>query len=252
LHSRPLFLLLISLTTSCVAITEDPGLVADLIRGGTGGAGSGSGSVGTGGDTVFGTGGALGSGGNLGAGGSGVNPSTGGASGAPDAGQGTAGRIGGPDGGMPAGSGGVRAGSGGVMGSGGVAGPVAAVCTSKVNWNGSSNANMRPGQSCRGCHSYPISGTIYPTLHEPTNCNGLNGSTGVRIVITGANGTTMTLTPNSAGNFFSNSAPSTPFTVRVTSSAGTRAMMAAQNSGDCNSCHSQNGTNGASGRVTAP
>ena len=95
-------------------------------------------------------------------------------------------------------------------------------------------------------------GTVYPTVHEPTNCNGVNGSTGVRVVITGANGTVLTLTPTASGNFYPTTAVSAPFTARVTSSAGTRAMVGTLTSGNCNSCHTQNGANGAPGRIIVP
>src|SRR5947208_3034410 len=77
----------------------------------------------------------------------------------------------------------------------------AAVCTSNQTWTGGNGAQMRPGIGCRSCHSFTIAGTVYPTAHEPTNCNGVDGSKGVRVVITGADGTMLTLTPNSVGNF---------------------------------------------------
>jgi hypothetical protein len=112
---------------------------------------------------------------------------------------------------------------------------------------------MRPGIGCKSCHSFTIAGTVYPTAHEPMNCNGVNGSTGVRVVITGANGTTVTLTPSAAGNFYSNAAVTAPYTAKITNTAGgARAMVMMQSTGDCNSCHSQNGANGAPGRIMAP
>jgi nitrate/TMAO reductase-like tetraheme cytochrome c subunit len=111
---------------------------------------------------------------------------------------------------------------------------------------------MRPGNTCTSCHSFTIAGTLYPTAHEPTNCNGVNGSTGARIVISGADGRTLTLTPTAAGNFYSSTAVATPFTARVTGGAGTRAMATPQTSGNCNSCHTQNGANGSPGRMMIP
>jgi hypothetical protein len=247
--------------TGCLAAVDDPAQRID-IETGLGGTG-----VGTGTDAgpVVGTGGAVGpvgSGGVFGTGGStfgtGGRVGTGGAS-APDGGVGSDARPAGTGGRV--GTGGTTSSSGGVTGTGGrpagtggagTGGTTATVCTSNVMWNGSTGPNMRPGSSCRSCHGYPVSGTVYPTLHEPNNCNGVNGSSGVRVIITGANGSVLTLTPNSAGNFFSDTSPSTPFTVRITSNAGTRMMNASQTSGDCNSCHTQNGSNGSPGRIQAP
>ena len=179
----------------------------------------------------------------------------------PDAGAGTGGRVAIPDAGTTdarvtgtggAGTGGARpdagTGSGGVTGTGGT---TAAVCTSNVQWDGNTGGNMRPGNTCNSCHSWTIAGTIYPTAHEPTNCNGVNNS-GIRVIITGSNGTTLTLTPNGAGNFYSSTSVATPFTVRLTLGTATRAMGASQTSGNCNSCHTQNGANGAPGRIMAP
>jgi mono/diheme cytochrome c family protein len=43
-----------------------------------------------------------------------------------------------------------------------------------------------------------------------------------------------------------------PFTAKVTYKGRERAMAAVQTSGDCSSCHTQTGTNGAPGRITLP
>lgn len=252
-------------TGGCLAIVDD----SNIIGGGSGGVGIGSGGRGT--TVVAGTGGSFGSGGNLGSGGSLATGGSFGSGGAtvPDAGVGTGGRAVGPDAGAPdvglTGTGGTRVdagtgtggltGTGGVRGTGGATGTggvTAAVCTSNAMWNGNTGPDMRPGAACNSCHGYTIIGTIYPTVHEPTNCNGVNGSTGTRVVVTGANGATVTLTPTGAGNFFSNAAVSMPFTARVTSNAGTRAMVGTLTSGNCNSCHTQNGANGAPGRIIVP
>jgi hypothetical protein len=256
----------------CVAIVDDSN--TGIIAGGAGGPGlgsGGSGPIGTGGTAAVGV---SGSGGNFGSVGT---PGTGGSSGSGGAmGFGTGGQTASPDAGAPdtsvtvsggprvdAGTsvGGVRGtggvtGTGGAVGTGGVPGTggvtTAAVCTSNVTWRSGNGPDMRPGATCNSCHGYTIIGTIYPTAHEPTNCNGVSGSTGTRVVITGANGATLTLTPTAAGNFFSNAAVSMPFTARVTSSAGTSSMVGTQTSGNCNSCHTQNGANGALGRITVP
>jgi hypothetical protein len=100
--------------------------------------------------------------------------------------------------------------------------------------------------------SLTIAGTVYPTAHEPDLCNGANGSNGARVVITGADGATLTLTPGTSGNFNSRTAVKTPFRAKVTYMGRERAMSTAQTSGDCNSCHTQSGTNSAPGRILLP
>ena len=71
-------------------------------------------------------------------------------------------------------------------------------------------------------------------------------------MITGADGKMVTLTPNAAGNFSSEAQIKTPFQAKVTYQGRERLMLTAQTSGDCNSCHTQNGTNMAPGRITVP
>jgi hypothetical protein len=44
----------------------------------------------------------------------------------------------------------------------------------------------------------------------------------------------------------------TPFHAKVTYMGRERAMATAQTSGDCNSCHTQNGTMSAPGRILLP
>jgi hypothetical protein len=152
-------------------------------------------------------------------------------------------------------------GAGGVSASGGRAGgPTAgtggapvSICTSKKNWTGGNGVDMRPGNDCAGCHSFSIAGTVYPTADEPNNCDG-TGSNGLKVLITGANGTTLTLTPSAtSGNFYSNTKVQTPYSVKITNSAGaSRSMVAHQTAGNCNSCHTPTGANGAPGRIMAP
>jgi hypothetical protein len=184
-----------------------------------------------------GSGGVTGSGGKVGTGGT-LAVGSGGIQGAPDGGvaAGMGGRAPSPDGGTAA-----------------DAGSTAAVCTSKMNYSGGNGQMMRPGADCTGCHgNFAIAGTVYPTAHEPDNCIGVNGTTGVKVVITGATGQVLTLTPNSSGNFYSNTKVATPFTVKLTNGANSRMMVSAQTSGGCNGCHTVNGSNAAPGRVMSP
>jgi cytochrome c553 len=136
-------------------------------------------------------------------------------------------------------------------------------CTSKITYGGGTDGggSMYPGQACISCHkssggeapTFVIAGTLYPTGHEPNNCDGVSGTTGATVVVTGSNGTSVTLTPNSAGNFYSSTKISPPYTAKVVNVAGVeRVMISAASTGDCNSCHTQTGATGAPGRITLP
>ncbi|HUJ58624.1 MAG TPA: hypothetical protein VLX92_09030 [Kofleriaceae bacterium] len=152
--------------------------------------------------------------------------------------------------------------AGGATGSGGND-PLGAAptCTSGSYWSGGNDGStrMHPGEACIACHTartggddapaFTIAGTVYPTGHEPDDCNGATGAT---IVITDANGAMFSLTPNSAGNFTSTKAVALPIHAKVVVGTTERAMAAAQTSGDCNSCHTQDGANAAPGRITLP
>jgi len=132
------------------------------------------------------------------------------------------------------------------------------ICTSNKMWSGgnSGSSSMNPGLACINCHSsngaprFTISGTVYPTGHEPDRCNGFSGA--AQIVITGADGKSTTLTPNTAGNFYSTATIAKPFQAKVVYQGRERAMGGAQTSGDCNSCHTQSGTMSAPGRIVLP
>lgn len=161
-------------------------------------------------------------------------------------------------------------GTGGASGSGGggsAGGPPSMdplfampTCTSMTAWSrgNQGSASMNPGMACISCHSsgegprFTVAGTVYPTGHEPDRCNSLVGTAGARIVIIGADGKMLTLTPNAAGNFSSNAALKTPYQAKVTYQGRERLMVSMQTSGDCNSCHTQTGSNLAPGRITVP
>ena len=139
------------------------------------------------------------------------------------------------------------------------------VCTSGTSWTGgtSKSALMEPGLACRSCHvtfgqgqkDFDISGTVYPTAHEPDLCNGVNS--GMTVVITDVNNTDHVLQVNAAGNFYNDDAYGflkipTPYTAKVVSGSNVRAMISSQTNGDCNSCHTESGAQSAPGRIMAP
>jgi hypothetical protein len=157
----------------------------------------------------------------------------------------------------PAGDGGVDGGDAGSAGGNPYNTPT--VCTSKTTWNQGNNGSsrMRPGGACITCHTmrggpnYTVAGTVYPTAHEPNDCNGVNAG-GVTVVVTDANGVVTNLPVNTVGNFSTRAKIAAPFHVKVTNGVKVRAMAGALTAGDCNSCHTLAGVNGAPGRVMAP
>jgi hypothetical protein len=135
----------------------------------------------------------------------------------------------------------------------------APTCTSGKTWgNGDhGSASMHPGTACIACHSsrgaqtYTIAGTLYPTGHEPDDCNGT--ASGYQIIVTDANDKQITIPVNSVGNFMYTQTVAAPYTAKVRSTSGKeRPMVTSLTNGDCNSCHTQDGSGGASGRITVP
>lgn len=133
------------------------------------------------------------------------------------------------------------------------------VCTSGLRWTGRASRSMAPGDACISCHQrspeapqFALSGTVYPTAHEPIDCNGITGSTAVTVVVVDATGATVMMQANSVGNFYASAALTPPYRAKVMSAVGERVMTTPQTSGDCNSCHTQDGANGAPGRIMAP
>ena len=134
-------------------------------------------------------------------------------------------------------------------------------CSSNQFWTGgnSGSSRMRPGEACIACHStggegpsFSVAGTVYPTGHEPSDCNGL-AAAGATVTVTDNNGTSRSFSVNAAGNFSGPAGggwPVFPITARVDFNGKTRSMATAVPSGDCNICHTQNGT--AVGGIAAP
>jgi hypothetical protein len=134
-------------------------------------------------------------------------------------------------------------------------------CTSGRTSTVQEGATMDPGMPCVSCHAanseapkFSIGGTLYPTAHEPNNCIGTPGGTAgtASVVIVDANNQTLTLAVNAAGNFYSSTAVALPYHAKVVVGTSERVMVAAQTTGDCNSCHTQNGANSAPGRIILP
>jgi cytochrome c553 len=138
----------------------------------------------------------------------------------------------------------------------------ASVCTSNRTWTRGDHGSsaMHPGVACIECHdssdegpSYSVAGTVYPSAHEPDDCNG-SPSGSATVVITDATGKTFSLPVSAAGNFFLRTRIAMPYRAKVVSGSKVRAMSAAQTDGDCNGCHSHDGdaVTKTPGRVMAP
>lgn len=133
-------------------------------------------------------------------------------------------------------------------------------CTSGTAWTRGNERSplMHPGVACIDCHtqlqgpSFYFGGTVYSSVHEPDDCSGAGGEPLVHIV--DAVGATFTMNTNAAGNFYLKMRGSfvLPYRAKITYQGRTREMAAPQQSGDCNFCHTQNGSSGAPGRIFLP
>jgi len=164
------------------------------------------------------------------------------------------------------GPGGGTIGTGGTVGAGGVDGgggdlpSTTVTCTSMTTWRqgNEGSTDMNPGQACISCHEQgegpilALAGTVYPTAHEPDNCNGADGSNGAQVIITQANGKVLTLMPGPSGNFLYIGSVALPYQAKLVYMGRERTMVLPQQSGDCNSCHTVDGAQGAPGRIMLP
>lgn len=145
-------------------------------------------------------------------------------------------------------------------------GPQPTTCTSGEYWPGDwddKSPDMNPGLACRACHleeeedvAYFFMGTVFPSLHEEDLCySDVPAGTEVHIVDRN-NDVALRLPVRRRGNFFSLTRQAgvlLPFTARVVDPQGrTIAMSTPQMSGDCNGCHTEQGANGAPGRILLP
>ena len=137
-----------------------------------------------------------------------------------------------------------------------------ATCVSSgQRWNGGNEGSpeMNPGKACITCHTsggegpkYAVAGTVYSDGSDTDGCNGVAGVS-VELIPVGP-GNPVTLTTNSAGNFFAsaNQMFAGKYTARVIQNGKARVMTTPQTNGDCNSCHTLDGSGGAPGRVMTP
>lgn len=121
---------------------------------------------------------------------------------------------------------------------------------------------MAPGEDCNECHGgdddaresegedgedgpfWSAAGTVYPSLDAAADA----GLEGARVHLTDANGRTVTLRSNQAGNFYTAERLAFPLRVSVTINGRTDEMEDPVLYGGCNSCHAPAGE--AEGRLT--
>jgi hypothetical protein len=128
-------------------------------------------------------------------------------------------------------------------------------CTSGTMWTGGTRESplMQPGEACVLCHTrgeaprLSFGGTVYPSAHEPSQCNGASGTgsaQGAQVVVVDAKGTSATASVNGAGNFYATTRTvlTPPLRAKVVFNGRERIMIGAVPSGDCNACHTQKGT----------
>jgi hypothetical protein len=135
------------------------------------------------------------------------------------------------------------------------------VCTSGITSTVDEGPTMRPGEACLTCHGgsgageaplFTLAGTVYPTAHEPNDCVGAVNGGGSVVTVLDAAGRTINMTPNAVGNFYYAGAVTFPVTARITRNGLARSMTTPQSNGNCNSCHTLTGANGAPGRILMP
>ena len=145
--------------------------------------------------------------------------------------------------------------------------PIEVVCTSNTYWKGGDHESedMHPGYACIDCHQHPpnggehgpgliLAGTVYPTLYEEDDCNGVGGTT---VVVTDATGRTVEATASvESGNFSIEAEDAAPLVmpIRAEVRRGDQVLVMKDpvDSADCNGCHTELGADGAPGRILAP
>lgn len=135
------------------------------------------------------------------------------------------------------------------------------VCSSGKTWTGGNeeSPSMRPGHACISCHTregegprFTFAGTVFPTAHEPNDCKGYGGGDAVLVIVDADGAEHEIRITNGSGNFGVSLSVPLPYAAKLRYDGRERAMKTAQTSGDCNSCHTEDGDDDAPGRVMLP
>jgi cytochrome c553 len=136
----------------------------------------------------------------------------------------------------------------------------ASTCLSGMKWTAGDEGSqeMYPGRSCIDCHAqgegpkFLVAGTVYRELGESDDCYGRDG---VVVQLTDAKGKVIRMTTNKAGNFTLGARGNSiafPFAAKVLFQGREAEMVTPQSTGNCATCHTAKGENGAPGRIIAP
>jgi MYXO-CTERM domain-containing protein len=131
------------------------------------------------------------------------------------------------------------------------------VCSTGLMWTGGEAGSplMNPGKACIDCHAgdegpgFTFAGTVFKSRSEADTCFG---EPDVAVIVTGADGKSIRMEPNEAGNFYTSLEVALPYQAMIVRGEEQEIMSTPQTSGDCNSCHTESGANGAPGRVSFP
>jgi hypothetical protein len=153
------------------------------------------------------------------------------------------------------------------------------VCTSMKMFTGDEHTypkgiareQMFPGIACLTCHAVGMlkadapalafGGSAYPSAHEPDNCNGTAVPMGAVVQVVDAKGKMFETAIDPVGNFSMRVNAATPITfpidVKIVAGTTERIMGEKAPNGDCNGCHTVNGTsvdggNKPPGRIMLP
>ena len=145
------------------------------------------------------------------------------------------------------------------------AGPAPTTCASGSYWTfgNQESPNMNPGKPCLACHNATRRPTRRTPSRAPCSWRATRRTPATRgrrrlprSTSSTANGTVaLTLSVSTtSGNFNSSRYPSVtlPYTARVYNGTRSATMTTPQTNGDCNSCHTEQGLNGALGRIVLP
>ena len=119
---------------------------------------------------------------------------------------------------------------------------------------------MNPGLPCPTCHFdnqlfyvvFPYAGTVMAGPHEKDRCKSPPPPGATVEILELDGGLFWSWLANSSGSFRTMDAGPSPYVARLINDGGTKVSTTTHTSGNCNSCHTEQGTNGATGRLTWP
>lgn len=146
--------------------------------------------------------------------------------------------------------------------------PTPPSCVSGQTWMDRNRGSrlMHPGQACVSCHVRTadegpmlLAGTVFHHEREVDDCYGVAGNrrtSGGYVEVTDANNTVVRMPLNEAGNFYYEGSAALQMPLHgitvVSPTGGRNSMDGEAPHGDCNGCHTREGTNTVAGADPAP